>query len=245
MLRNTSLSYNLFSKQFLTKNRLGSNGKVSGTHRGLGKTSAFLHSPKGGNSETYRAADVRVRTGVKRQSLDKTHRTKGKMAWLESGKSLLALVIFSGTLLALSGSTYSNPLSSRSTGRSRVTGSSQEWKAKRLFEYARRENGGLNWDGCLAKMAARRARMVAGQKGHLSHRDPRTGKNPAWDMISQCGSWRCAGENLVRGNVSPEELHETLMRSPSHRQTIRDRRYNRLGVGCYGQVCVELFAGVK
>ncbi len=118
----------------------------------------------------------------------------------------------------------------------------KESKARELFTWANRENPRLRWNACLAGMAHERARQMV-QTGSFGHRDSRTGKNPAWEMIRSCLPSRYMGENLTRGDESAALLHETLMKSPSHRGNILDRKYDQLGVGCYGEVCVQLFAG--
>jgi uncharacterized protein YkwD len=166
------------------------------------------------------------------------------MARITSSKVILVFLTFLCTLSGLSGSTYSNPLPTCSPPKSHIARSIQDWRAKQLFEYARQENRLLAWDSCLATQAHLRAAQLAARGGTLSHTDPRTGKHPALGLIGACYSWKCAGENLVRGHVSPETLHKALMRSPSHRHTILNSRFKFLGVGCAGDVCVELFAGV-
>lgn len=117
-----------------------------------------------------------------------------------------------------------------------------EQKAHQLYLLLRKENPRLVWDDCLAKKALVRAKqLVSG--GYFGHRDPATGKNPAWDMVGTCFEFRVAGENLVKGRESPQFLHMTLMSSPAHRENIMDPGYELVGVGCWDQVCVELFAG--
>ena len=80
--------------------------------------------------------------------------------------------------------------------------------------------------------------------GYFDHEDPRTGTNPVWQAIGDCYSCRWGGENLVKGMEDPENIHEALMESPTHRKNILDPRFNLLGVGCYDYICVELFAGI-
>ncbi|MGV8073124.1 MAG: CAP domain-containing protein [Syntrophobacteraceae bacterium] len=118
-----------------------------------------------------------------------------------------------------------------------------EDKANRLFELARRENPSLIWNNCLAAKAVQRAKFLV-ENNSFEHKDPRTGKNPAWDLVASCFKTSCAGENLTRGEgCSSTAMHEALMVSPSHRGNILDGRYNLMGVGCYKHICVELFAG--
>lgn len=81
------------------------------------------------------------------------------------------------------------------------------------------------------------------ESGEFGHRDPKTGKNPAWGLISVCDRFRCAGENLVRGEGAPRTMHQALMDSRTHRDNILNPAFDVLGVGCYKNVCVQLFAG--
>ena len=122
-------------------------------------------------------------------------------------------------------------------------------RARKLYELARHENQRLRWDSCLAAKAVIRARRMVG-RGYFEHEDPQTGKNPVWATVSQCvPSDRRrfnipAGENLAKGVDTPANIHKALMESPTHRKNIMDPRFNHLGVGCYDNICVELFLGV-
>ncbi|MGA2403606.1 MAG: CAP domain-containing protein [Syntrophobacteraceae bacterium] len=126
--------------------------------------------------------------------------------------------------------------------------SSETEMATRLYELAKKENRALRWDSCLAAKARMRAKRMVSQH-YFDHEDPKTGKNPVWKTVSQCvpakrrGSKVPAGENLTKGVDTPENIHRALMKSPTHRKNILDRRFNHLGVGCYDYICVELFAG--
>ena len=120
--------------------------------------------------------------------------------------------------------------------------SREEEKALELFRLAHRENGWLEWDECLARKAFKRAKEMV-EKGTFAHKDPKTGENPAWAMVSECHRFRYAGENLAKGQESAEAIHRALMQSPTHRANVVSPNYRFLGVGCYDQVCVQLFAG--
>lgn len=118
----------------------------------------------------------------------------------------------------------------------------QRAKARKLFEYARRENEKLRWDECLAGKAFRRAKQMI-EKGYFSHEDPKTGRNSAWDLVASCYRCRYAAENLTKGYQSAEDTHESLMESETHRRNLLNSRYRLMGVGCYDYICVQLFAG--
>jgi uncharacterized protein YkwD len=125
---------------------------------------------------------------------------------------------------------------------------SESERANKLYELARQENLRLQWDSCLATKASMRAKRMVTEH-YFGHKDPKTGKNPVWKTVSLCipdkskRSKVPAGENLAKGIDTPANIHQALMKSPAHRKNIMDRRFNRLGVGCYDYICVELFAG--
>ena len=116
-------------------------------------------------------------------------------------------------------------------------------KALQLYDCARRENNRLRWDECLADQALRRAKDMV-KRNYFSHHPPKSDHNPAWDLIASCHKFQYAGENLAKGDRPAKTIHETLMKSPGHRRNILDRRFQLLGVGCYSNICVELFAGL-
>jgi hypothetical protein len=111
-----------------------------------------------------------------------------------------------------------------------------------LYRLASRENGRLRWDDCLATAAEQRAREMA-RSGRFGHKDARTGKNPVWNLVYSCSRFRCAGENLVRGDASARAMHRALMDSRTHRENLLNPEYQLVGIGCWGNLCVQLFAG--
>ena len=115
-------------------------------------------------------------------------------------------------------------------------------KAKRLFDLARAEHRRLQWDACLSRKAFARARQLV-DSGVFAHEDPKTGKNPAWNLVANCYACRFAGENLSSGSAPAEDIHKSFMASATHRKNIEDPRFDRMGTGCFDYVCVELFAG--
>ena len=118
----------------------------------------------------------------------------------------------------------------------------EERKAMDLYKLVHIENRRLFWDRCLAGKAFVRAKELV-SKGYFQHRDPKTGNNPAWELVRRCYRYRSAGENLIKGMESPEIIHNALMNSPTHRKNILDSRFRRVGIGCYDYVCVQLFSG--
>jgi uncharacterized protein YkwD len=81
------------------------------------------------------------------------------------------------------------------------------------------------------------------EDGRFDHKNPRTGKNDAWNLIASCGRYRCAGENLIRGEDTPRAMHRALMDSRKHRENILNPEFDAVGIGCFRDTCVQLFAG--
>lgn len=124
----------------------------------------------------------------------------------------------------------------------RTPRSAEKDRARTLFRFAQKEHPSLKWDQCLADEAAKRAKDMV-ERRYFEHEDPKTGKNPAWKLVSACRKSKYAGENLAKTEDSAEEIHKAFMKSSTHRKNILDPRFSLLGVGCYDYICVEFFAG--
>jgi uncharacterized protein YkwD len=85
--------------------------------------------------------------------------------------------------------------------------------------------------------------MEMARSGRFDHKDPRTGKNPVWNLVYSCSRFRSAGENLVRGDASARAMHQAIMDSRKHRENLLNPEYQLVGIGCYRNLCVQLFAG--
>jgi uncharacterized protein YkwD len=157
------------------------------------------------------------------------------------GSVLIGVVLMAVPTSAASGRADEGLVSPRETN-TRTKDVYMQERAQRLFQLARTVNAKLSWDDCLAEQARRRARTMV-KRQYFDHKDPRTGIKPAWYLVRSCHRCQYAGENLTRGDETPELLHEVLMQSATHRKNILDSKFRLLGVGCYDDVCVELFAG--
>ena len=93
-------------------------------------------------------------------------------------------------------------------------------------------------DNCLQEQARKRAEFIY-DTGEFSH-EPQ-GIEPWW-YIQKCISYRLAGENLTKGYDKFEEAHKALMESPGHRKNILNKNFQKIGVGCYENICVEFFS---
>jgi uncharacterized YkwD family protein/spore coat assembly protein SafA len=81
-------------------------------------------------------------------------------------------------------------------------------------------------------------------KGYFSHQSPTYGS--PFDMMKQFGiSYRTAGENIAKGQRTPQEVMNSWMNSSGHRANILKRDFTHLGVGYNptGHVWTQMFIG--
>lgn len=79
---------------------------------------------------------------------------------------------------------------------------------------------------------------------YFSHDSPTYGS--PFDMMEQYGiSYRTAGENIAKGQSSPEEVVDGWMNSPGHRENILNGDFTHIGVGYVEQenVWTQQFIG--
>ena len=109
----------------------------------------------------------------------------------------------------------------------------------RLSNSAREKN--LEWDNCLYTVAIEKSTDMF-RRDYFSHEDPETGNIKTWDNIKKrCGNYKYAGENLARGFGTKEDIFKALMESPKHKENIVDKNYQHSAVGCYRNICTQLF----
>ncbi|MBB6445296.1 CAP domain-containing protein [Bacillus benzoevorans] len=100
-----------------------------------------------------------------------------------------------------------------------------------LTNQERAKNGlpALKVDNGLSKAA--RAKSVDMQtKNYFSHTSPTYGS--PFEMMKQFGvSYRGAGENIAKGQRSPQEVVNSWMNSPGHRANILNNSFTHIGVG--------------
>lgn len=81
-------------------------------------------------------------------------------------------------------------------------------------------------------------------KGYFSHTSPTYGS--PFDMMKQFGiSYRTAGENIAKGQRSPQEVMNSWMNSSGHRANILKGDFTYIGVGyeASGQCWTQMFIG--
>jgi uncharacterized protein YkwD len=98
----------------------------------------------------------------------------------------------------------------------------------------------------LLRQAAQDYAQRMADLGFFSHTDPYTGQQP-WDRAKAAGySWSYIGENIAAGQRSPQEVMNSWMNSPGHRENILSPNVTEIGVGVYkggsvGMYWVQLF----
>ncbi|GGB50437.1 hypothetical protein F3157_19690 [Virgibacillus dakarensis] len=87
----------------------------------------------------------------------------------------------------------------------------------------------LKVDAELSKVAHEKSRDMSAN-GYFSHNSPTYGS--PFDMMKQYGiSYRSAGENIARGQRTPEEVVNGWMNSEGHRANILNPKFTHIGVG--------------
>src|SRR5690625_1038719 len=87
----------------------------------------------------------------------------------------------------------------------------------------------LQIDKTLSKVARVKSQDMAGNS-YFSHQSPTYGS--PFDMMQQFGvSYRAAGENIAKGQQSPEQVVNAWMNSEGHRANILNANFTHIGVG--------------
>lgn len=90
------------------------------------------------------------------------------------------------------------------------------------------------------KNVAEKKAMDMINSNYFSHTSPNYGS--PFDMLKSFGiTYRSAGENIAKGQKSPQEVMNAWMNSSGHRANILNRNYNGIGVGFYNGAWVQLF----
>jgi uncharacterized YkwD family protein/spore coat assembly protein SafA len=81
-------------------------------------------------------------------------------------------------------------------------------------------------------------------KNYFSHQSPTYGS--PFDMLKNFGvSYRSAGENIAKGQQTPQQVMEAWMNSSGHRANILSQNFTHIGVGYneQGKVWTQMFIG--
>ncbi len=119
-----------------------------------------------------------------------------------------------------------------------------EREVVRLVNIERRKNGlfelKYNWQLC---RVARYKSEDMRDKGYFSHTSPTYGS--PFQMIKNFGiSYRTAGENIAKGQTTPEAVVKAWMNSQGHRANILNASFTEIGVGyASGNYWTQMFIG--
>ncbi|MEN2465673.1 CAP domain-containing protein [Ornithinibacillus sp. FSL M8-0202] len=95
-----------------------------------------------------------------------------------------------------------------------------------------RRQAGLNAlevDTSLSQVARQKSTDMQ-QQNYFSHTSPTYGS--PFDMMRDFGiTYRSAGENIAKGQTSPEEVVQAWMNSQGHRENILNANFTHIGVG--------------
>lgn len=105
-----------------------------------------------------------------------------------------------------------------------------------------RAKAGLNAlteDKALSKMALDKAKDMY-DNNYFDHTSPTYGS--PFDMMKAYGiNYSYAGENIAKGQRSPQEVMNSWMNSPGHRQNIMSPNFTKIGVAYYNGEWVQEF----
>ena len=120
-----------------------------------------------------------------------------------------------------------------------------EKEVVRLVNIERSKNGlsPLTYDWELSRVARYKSQDMKDNK-YFSHTSPVYGS--PFDMIKNFGiSYRTAGENIAKGQSTPQAVVNAWMNSSGHRANILNSSYTRIGVGyvAEGKYWTQMFIG--
>ena len=108
-------------------------------------------------------------------------------------------------------------------------------------ERAKARLGNVQFDAELSAVAMDKAKDMV-DKGYFSHQSPTYGS--PFDMMDSYGiRYSYAGENIAKGQQTPEQVMNDWMNSSGHRQNIMNANFKSIGVAYYNGVWVQLFKG--
>ena len=101
----------------------------------------------------------------------------------------------------------------------------------------------LKTDWELCRVARYKSQDMA-DRGYFSHTSPTYGS--PFDMMKSFGlTYRSAGENIAKGQRTPEEVVNAWMNSSGHRANILNSSFTHIGVGyvAKGNIWTQMFIG--
>ncbi len=116
-----------------------------------------------------------------------------------------------------------------------------EDQVAKLVNAERAKNGlaPLTHRADLKSVAQKKAQDMI-NSNYFSHTSPNYGS--PFDMLKTFGiSYSAAGENIAKGQTTPQEVMNSWMNSSGHRANILNSSYNCIGVGFYHGAWVQMF----
>ena len=99
----------------------------------------------------------------------------------------------------------------------------------------------LELDTKLSEVARAKSQDMK-DKGYFSHQSPTYGS--PFDMMKQFGiTYKAAGENIAKGQQTPEEVMDAWMNSDGHRKNILSANFTHIGVGYVDGHWTQMFIG--
>nr|WP_312889211.1 CAP domain-containing protein [Desertibacillus haloalkaliphilus] len=106
-------------------------------------------------------------------------------------------------------------------------------------ERAKQGLGSLTHRADLKNVAHKKAEDMI-NSNYFSHTSPNYGS--PFDMMRTFGiSYTTAAENIAKGQKTPQEVMNSWMNSPGHRQNILNGQFDSIGVGFYQGAWVQMF----
>jgi len=99
----------------------------------------------------------------------------------------------------------------------------------------------LTSDALLNKVAAAKVKDMS-DNNYFDHQSPTYGS--PFDMMKQFGvTYTAAGENIAKGQKTPQEVVTAWMNSDGHRKNILNANFTHIGVGYYNGYWAQEFIG--
>lgn len=181
-------------------------------------------------------------TGCNMNTLKTTEKTTAKIPDKTAAVSAPASTAPKNANTANSAQTAAKPTATASSPVSTPAGTFQE-QVVALVNKERAKAGlkPLAVDAALTKAAQAKAKDMS-DNNYFSHTSPTYGS--PFDMMKQFGiSYKTAGENIAKGQRTPQEVMDGWMNSPGHRANILNASYTHIGVGYVNGYWVQEFIG--
>ncbi|TRZ37844.1 sporulation protein [Niallia circulans] len=127
--------------------------------------------------------------------------------------------------------TTSKPQQAATTTQAASSVSAFEKQVVELTNAERAKNGlpALTLDTNLSKVARAKSEDMS-KNNYFDHTSPTYGS--PFDMMKQFGiSYKAAGENIAKGQTTPEQVVKAWMNSEGHRANILSNKFTHIGVG--------------